>query len=209
MTIVREIADHFGSYPVFTYRDAELYLSGKGYKPRNLVRLLAYMKGIGKLHEVRKGAYTLSNDTMVAGFAYSPFYYGLLSALTIRGLWTQNSKPEIITVRKVRRSKVQVFGGRDTVFLHHIPAKYFFGFDILDYGKLRLPVADPEKTLIDLFYYKTKLAMQNYSGLLKAISMKKLQEYLKAYDRRTAEVVKRFAKKYKSLADSGKMESPY
>ena len=147
---------------------------------------------------------------MVAGFAYSPFYYGLLSALTINELWTQNSRPDIITIRKVRVSSMHIFGDmKETVFVHHVPAKYFFGFDIVKYGTLNVPVSDPEKTLIDLFYYKVRLPIQDYGELLKKISRKKVRKYLERYDKHTATVVLNFIKRYKGSADAGKLVSPY
>lgn len=195
---------------MFTYREVKLYLAGKRKKVRDLPRLISYMKSNGSIRAIRKGAYTFNNDIMVTGFAYGPFYYGLLSALTARELWTQNARPDIMTIRKVRSSRSYVFGGKtDVIFVHHIPAKYFFGFDTINYGKLKIPVSNPDKTLIDLFYYKARLAPQNYSGLLKAISGKRLREYLKLYDKHTAKAVLNFIKKYKPLADSGKLENPY
>ncbi len=209
MTIVKEIKSRFADYPVFTYRDVKLYL-GAAHSQANLVRILSYMKSNGMIYSPRKGIYTFKNDDMVSGFSYSPFYYGLLSALSIRELWTQNSRPDIITMRKVRTSKTHVFGSTErTIFVHHIPAKYFFGFDIMKYGGMNMPVSDPEKTLIDLFYYRIRLPIQNYARLLRAVHMKKLRAYLKAYDSRTYAVVAAFAKKHKKDADSGKSDSPY
>lgn len=210
MTIVRDITEHFSDYPVFTSRDLKLYFKARKLKMSNLSRLISYMKSNGKLYAVKSGAYTFKKDIMVAGFAYNPFYYGLLSALTIRELWTQNSKPDILTVRKIRTSTANIFSDKkEVVFVHHIPTKYFFGFDTFKYGALKIPVSDPEKTLIDLFYYKVRLPIQNYNGLLRAINRKKVRGYLKRYDRRTATIVTNFIKKYKGLADAGKLASPY
>lgn len=210
MTIVKDITEHFSDYPVFTYRDIKLYFTGKKIKAKNLTRLLSYMKSTGKLYTVRKGVYSFRKDDIVSGFSYSPFYYGLLSALTIRELWTQNSRPDIVTIKKVRSSNTHIFGdAKDVVFVHHIPAKYFFGFDIVKYGALKVPVSDPEKTLIDIFYYKVKLSIQNYDGLLRAVNRKKIRRYLKAYDKHTATAVLNFVKKYKGPADSGKLQNPY
>jgi predicted transcriptional regulator of viral defense system len=210
MVIVKDIARHFSDYPVFTNRDLALYFRTRKLKASNLSRLLSYMKASGKLYAVRRGVYTFRKDAMLSGFAYSPFYYGLLSALTIMGFWTQNSKPDIITIRKVRTSAVSIFGDeKERIFVHHIPAKYFFGFDIVKYGTLKVPVSDPEKTLIDLFYYKVTLPIQNYSELLRAINRNKIHEYLKRYDKHTTKVVMNFIKKYKGPADAGKLRSPY
>ncbi len=210
MTIVKDIIEHFSNYPVFTSRDLRLYFTGKGAKRHNLARIVSHMKGSGKLYTLRKGVYTFKKDDAVSGFSYAPFYYGLLFALTILELWTQNSRPDIITVRKVRTSKAYLFGDRrDVAFVHHVPAKYFFGFNIVKYGASKVPVSDPEKTLIDLFYYKVKLPIQNYSGLLRATNKAKLQKYLKSYDKHTATTVLNFFEKYKGPADSGKLVSPY
>ena len=210
MTIVKYIIDHFSDYHTFTHRDLTLYFRSKKLKTANLTRLIAYMKSSGKLYTIRKGVYTFRKDIMVTGFAYSPFYYGLLSALTIRELWTQNSRPDIITIRKVRVSSIHIFNDMgEAAFVHHVPAKYFFGFDIIKYGTLEIPVSDPEKTLIDLFYYKVKLPIQDYSELLKKISRKKIRKYLERYDKHTATVVLNFIKRHKESADAGKLASPY
>ena len=210
MTIVNEIKNHFSDYPVFTYRDLILYFRGKRIKPSNLTRILSYMKSNGSLYTLKKGVYTFKKNDMVSGFAYAPFYYGLLSALTLRELWTQNSRPEIITIKKVRSNRTPIFDDpKDVIFVHHVPIRYFFGFDIIKYGALKLPVSDPEKTLIDLFYYKVKLPLQNYDGLLRSIEIKKVHKYLKEYDRHTSRSVHNFVKKYKLPADMGKLRSPY
>jgi len=210
MAINREITEKFSGYPVFTYRDVKLYFKGREKSARNLARIISYMKSTGRIYAVTKGVYTFNKDDMVSGFAYSPFYYGLLSALTIRELWTQNSRPEVMTMKRVRASRVQIFDdANDIIFIHHIPARYFFGFDVIKYGKLMLPVSDPEKTIIDLFYYRTRLAIQNYDGLLRALSKSKLDRYLKRYDKHTIASVLKFVKRYKPLADSGKLESNY
>ena len=210
MPISNEIISHFAKYPVFTYRDVELYLKGKGKRTGNLPRTISYLKSSGRLYTIRKGSYTLKRDSAVAGFAFTPFYYGLLSALTIRDLWTQDSRPEILTLRKVRNSRMHIFGDpKNTIFVHHVPAKYFFGFEVIGYAGLKVPVSDPEKTLIDLFYYKVRLSIQDYGGLLKAIDRRKLAEYLKFYDKHTSVSVTNFIKRYKHQADSGEMQSPY
>lgn len=210
MTINKEIADKFSSYPVFTYRDVKLYFKGRKKETKNLARILSYMKKSGKIYTIAKGTYSLSEDSIVSGFAFRPFYYGLLSALTINGLWTQISKPDIITIKRVRSSRISIFNDKDNViFIHHIPAKYFFGFDIIKYGRFTVPVSDCEKTLIDMFYYRTKLAIQEYGELLRKINEDKLNQYLKKYDKRTKLIVLNFIKKYKPMADSGKLESPY
>jgi predicted transcriptional regulator of viral defense system len=207
MNAGRKIIGKFSQYPAFTYKEVEFYT---GRSVPDLARVLSYMKKTGRIYTIRKGVYTTTKDSMLSGFAYTPFYYGMLSAMTIRGLWTQESRPDIITIRKVRNSRKAVFGDRtDVVFVHHIPARYFFGYDIVKYGRFMLPVSDAEKTLIDLFYYRVRLAVQNYGNLLAAVRQRKLKEYLMTYDAHTVSSVTNFVKRYKRAADSGRLTSEY
>ena len=61
------------------------------------------------------------------------------------------------------------------VFVHHIPARYFLGFDIISYGELKIPVSDPEKTPIDLFYYKVRFPIQYYDSFSELLKGKNHQ----------------------------------
>ena len=176
----------------------------------DIARVLSYLKTSGRIYSIKKGVYSATKDDAVAGFAYAPFYYGLLSALTMRGLWTQHSRPDVMTMKRVRSSRTTVFGDADDViFLHHVPAKYFFGFGTVRYGKFSVPVSDPEKTLIDLFYYNVRLSVQSYSGILSAIDLRRLGGYLGRYDERTRVDVKGFVEKYKPMVHLKRLESPY
>ncbi|HUB92857.1 MAG TPA: hypothetical protein VL945_02755 [Candidatus Saccharimonadales bacterium] len=205
----RRILLRFSNYSVFTFRDLRLQFKDE-VTEANLLRILSYLKKSGRIYGVRKGIYTTKKDSMVSGFAFKPFYYGMASALTIRELWDQNSRPEIITTRHVRASEMKIFGEEgNRIFVHHIPMKYFFGFDMLEYGKIKVPVSDPEKTLIDLFYYKTRLSIKNYGGLLKKIDIERLMEYLRRYDKHTKTTVLNFIKRFKQPAEAGKLDNPY
>ncbi len=208
MTTTSSITEKFSGYPVFTNRDVRLFL-GRKAKAANVARLLSHMKRAGRIHQVVRGVYSATVDERVSGFAFQPFYYGTLYALTLRELWTQNSRPEIITLKKIRKSGILIFGGKVGVKLHHLTPKRFFGFDMLVVGGMKVPVSDPEKTLIDLFFYKIRLPIQEYDGILNAINVKKLDSYLKAYDGHTRKTVMNFVKKYLKLAKRGKLRSGY
>ncbi len=210
MTISKQILSKFSGYPAFSYRDVYTYFNIAPSKRANLTRILSHLKSSGKIFTVAKGIYTTHRNDVVCGFAFKPFYYGLLYALTIRELWSQNARPDIITLRNVRSSEISIFNDKkDVVSIHHSPVKYFFGFDILDYSGLKVSVSDPEKTLIDLFYYKTRLPIQEYSGLLKAVNRNKIEDYLKNYDKHTIATVNNFLNRYKTKADKGKLENQY
>ncbi|MDE1825956.1 MAG: hypothetical protein KGH61_05670 [Candidatus Micrarchaeota archaeon] len=209
MKITNRVIEKFSAYPVFTYRDVRLSFN-RSVKDANIFRALSYLKSTGRLFAIAKGRYTFNKDSAITGFAYAPFYYGLLYAMSIRELWTQNTMPEIVTLKTVRKGKAHAFGrGGSMISLHHSTPKHFFGFETIRYGKLSLPVSDPEKTLIDLFYYKTRLATQNYSGLLRAVNAAKLNRYLTEYDNHTKSAVSNFMRKYKRIAQDGGLESKY
>ncbi len=207
MTTGQEILKKFADYPAFSYRDVQTYFQGR-HRTQQLSRTMSYLKSRGKVFTLRKGMYTLRKDGAVSGFGFSPFYYGLLYALTIRDLWTQNAEPEIITLKRVRRSKLSLFGSQGThATVHHSQPKHFFGFEILNYNGIDVPVSDPEKTLIDLFYYNIRLPIQSYGLLLGKINRRKVLDYLKRYDNHTRKAVANFILKYQSRAKS--LESPY
>ncbi len=208
MTLADDILKKFSGYPTFTYGDVKM-LFGRTSEKHDFARTLAYLKKTGRLHGIVKGAYTTSMDAMTAGFAFQPFYYGLRSALTIMDAWTQMPIPEVVTLRRVKRARISVLDGHARIMLHHSRPAYFFGFSIREYGKMRVPVSDPEKTLIDLFFYKVRLPIQQYSGILNLIERKKLLEYLKAYDGHTRATVANFVRRYLGPARRGKLESPY
>jgi len=209
VTLTDSIMAAFSQYPAFTYRDVRLRFGGS-HSANVLSRTLSHLKSTGRIFAIRKGRYSVVRDSMVSGFAFRPFYYGLLSAMSIRDMWTQNTRPDIITTKTVSVSRTNVFGKDGPVVLvHHIPTKYLFGFDTVRYGSLSIPVSDPEKTLIDLFYFRVRLPIQDWSGLLKAIDPAKLDRYLKHYDSHTKASVTNFVRRNRDAALDGKLESPY
>lgn len=207
--LAKKLERKFESYPAFTFRDAEIYLGSVGENTKNLARSLAHLKKTGRIVTIVRGVYTFNKDDLVLGHGYSPFYFGLLHAMSLREFWTLESRPEIITVRTVRRSRVHMLNDRIAVSVHHISGDRFFGYDFVKYGRFKVPVSDTEKTLIDLFYFDIKLPIQNYSIMLKSLKMKKLRKYLSKFDQKTKTKVLEFVSKYKKIADEGRLESPY
>ncbi len=204
-----ELQARFKDWPVFTTSDAYLLLKSKHKVSKSTVQVtISRMTSSGRLFRVSKGAFSFKNNSVVAGFSYSPFYYGGLCALMIQDLIDDQVIMEVMTTRSIRRKMSESFN--DTrLILHHISKKHFFGFRNLQYGGLTVPVSDPEKTLIDLFHYRLRLSIQDYGDLLKAISRRKVQKYLEAYDRHTKTTVLNFVRKYKPPADRGELTNPY
>jgi hypothetical protein len=54
----------------------------------------------GRIYKITRGSYTFYDEVQYAGFAFQPFYYGLEDALSLLGLWKQETNPVIITPGK-------------------------------------------------------------------------------------------------------------
>jgi predicted transcriptional regulator of viral defense system len=211
MKITDELLRRFKSWPTFTALDAYRHIkkvSRSATRTSVQVTLFRLVRD-GRLYRVAKGVFSLRDNAEYTGFAFSPFYYGGLSALMIRDLIDDQVKLEIMTTKTVRKSHMALFDGSVEVILHHVSSARYFGFDMIAYGGIEVPVSNPEKTLIDLFYYGIRLPIQDYSELLRVVSREKVRGYLKVYDKHTATVVLNFIKKYKGPADSGRLRNPY
>ena len=211
MKMTDELLERFKNWPTFTALDAYRYIKKvrKSTTRTGIQVTLFRLVRDGRLHRVAKGVFSLRDNAEYAGFAFSPFYYGGLSALMIRDLIDDQVKLEIMTTKAVRKSHMALFDGSVEVIMHHISSARYFGFDMVAYGGIEVPVSNPEKTLIDLFYYGIRLSIQDYSELLRTVSRETVRGYLKAYDKHTATAVLNFIKKYKGLADSGRLRNLY
>ena len=183
--IVREA---FKKNAVFSIKDLRILLDKNGIS-RPYSNLLTHnLLAKGELKRIAKGIYSFQDDVMVAGFAFSPFYYGLQEALSLRNLWEQETIPVILTPKRVRTGIRKIMGSN--VLVRRIDRKMFFGFDMVKYYDLWLPVSTPEKTLIDFIYFKEHLPKQALEELKAKIDNKKLEQCLKRCSRKLKKKVK-------------------
>jgi predicted transcriptional regulator of viral defense system len=183
MTYTKKVIEHFRNLPAFTISDLQVFL--KGIKLQYLRLLIHNLMTRHGLNRIARGVYTFKNEIQIVGFGFKPFYYGLQDALSLRGLWEQETNAVVITPRKVRSGMRQFIGGNYLV--RRINRKMFFGFEMIKYSDFWIPVSDNEKTLIDLIYFKEPVPKE----LLQHINKKKLREYLKRCPNRIAKMVKR------------------
>ncbi|MGA3020860.1 MAG: hypothetical protein ABSD68_02845 [Candidatus Micrarchaeales archaeon] len=181
---VKIIRERFNSldYPVFTLSDMRVVLGKEGITQRYLKELVSRLIRAKEIHRINKGTYTFYDDTAVVGFAYRPFYYGLEDALSYRNFWTQATNPIVITPNRVREGQRKF--GNANYLVRRIKPKLFFGFSFVNHYGFWLPVSDPEKTLIDLVYYRHGVRADAIESLTKAIDRKRLEEYMKKYSKR-------------------------
>ncbi len=177
MKYVNLVRQHFREQPVFSIADMRRFLAKKGISKSYSTLLAHNLLGQGEINRIAKGVYSFHSDPMVSGFAFPPFYYGLQEALSLRNLWEQETNPVIITPLKVRPGLRKIMGSN--VLVRRIGRKMFFGFDLLKYYDLWLPVSDAEKTLIDFVYFKEHLPKETLQELKAKTNKKRLAGYLK------------------------------
>ncbi len=177
MKYLREMREHFRAAPAFTMSDLKVFLGRKGIG-RGYLRLLIHnLLAKGEMRRIARGVYTFSSDAQLVGFGFRPFYYGLQDALSLRGLWEQESNPVVITPRRVRAG-VRSFGGANYL-VKRMRRSMFFGFETLKYAGFWIPVSDVEKTLIDFIYFRQPLGSETVNEMKKRIKKKKLGGYLR------------------------------
>lgn len=182
MKYVNAFLKYFGAFPTFSSRDVRLFLrknsAGSDYYKIFMHNIIKR----GKVFTIRRGCYTLHNDPTVAGFAFSPFYYGLETALTYYKLWNYVTPLSIVTTKRVRKGSIVLLGRNANV--RRIQKKHFFGYSMVHYGdNLYVPMADIEKTLIDSVYFHSRFSKEVYATISKRIGRKKLSDYLKCYSK--------------------------
>ena len=195
MKYMAEFIEHFNKRNYFSIRDARIFLKQKKISTGYLKLLIHTLLKKNKLKRLAKGIYTFKDELMVAGFAFSPFYYGLHEALSIHRLWGQATNPVIITTKKVRAGTRTVMDSNITI--KRISPKMFFGYKIIEHYGLQIPVSDLEKTLIDFAYFRQKIPEEALKTLLASIQKKRLGEYLRKSPKQTRKAITKLLEKPK------------
>ncbi len=188
----RELEARLGSQPTFSIQDA-----GRLFPKTSRAYLALMLHNLWKknrIFRISRGIYSFHDDTTAAGFAFSPFYYGLQNALSIHGLWEQETNPVILTPRRVRTG-LRVFAGANYL-VRHMGRPLFFGFDMMQYSGLWVPVSDVEKTFIDLVHFRQPVSDELLAEFRGRLDKKKMEKYIARCPARLAKQVRvRLAKK--------------
>jgi len=177
MKYMKEFRSHFSNKPAFKAKEADLFLRNRGGSRGYHKLVIHNLLSRGEIYKITKGAYTFHGDAQMVGFGFSPFYYGLEEALSIRNLWDQETNSVVITPRKVRVG-VRQFEGRNFI-VRRINRKMFFGYSFVRYDDFFIPVSEVEKTFIDLIYFKINLPSELMSAILSRSNKTVLKEYSK------------------------------
>ncbi len=181
MKYVKAFLKYFKVFPTFTAKDAKLFLKKNGAGSDYYKVFMHNMIKSGNVFSVGRGHYTLHDDPVVAGFAFSPFYYGMEMALTHYKLWDYMTPISIVTTNRVRKGSIELLGRNASV--RRIQKEKFFGYSMVYYkDDIYIPMADIEKTLIDSVYFHSRFNKGVYVAIAEKIDRKRLARYLKHYN---------------------------
>src|SRR3989344_4419880 len=189
MKYMKEFAEHFSGKPVFSISDVKRHFSHKKLSGKYLHTFIHNLRESGKITRITRGIYTFKTDPNAAIFAFSPAYFGLQDALSLKNLWEQETNPVIITTRKIRPGTRTILGAK--IIVRRISKKMFFGQETIKSGDMWLQVSDTEKTLIDFAYFNEPLGKETLKNMRKKINTKKLNAYLKRVSERTQKKVRK------------------
>ncbi len=122
--------------------------------PRPYVKqLLHRLETSGKITRIERGKYTTSEDPItVSVYLTSPCYLSMWTALSIRKLTTQLPfSVEIVTTRQRYRRTI-TFKGTPIVF-YRVRPTMLYGYENILWKDHRVPVARPEKIIVDALYF--------------------------------------------------------
>ena len=173
----------------FTTRDITLFLTSKKAPKTYTSLFLNNNLKNKKIFRIKKGNYSFSQNIENIEKSFMPSYHGLQDALTIHGLWQQQTNPIIITPRKIRTGERKIFETK--VIIRKINRKMFFGYEEKKYFDKWITVSDIEKTLIDLAYYNEPINKETLTNIKKKINKTKLEKYLKKCNTKTKTKIKK------------------
>jgi len=148
--------------------------------PQNYAKkILHELSKTGKIIRIERGKYTTLDDTyIVATHLTEPCYLSMWSALSIHKLTTQIPfSVEIVTTRKRFNRKI-MFKNTPIIFYTAQPEMMYGYENIVWKEDIRIPVAKPEKIIIDALYFKA-ISAEDLSEIIDMINKKILVSYAK------------------------------
>ncbi len=142
--------------------------------------LLHNLRRRGEVVELVKGVYTFKKSPYMIVKAIPMSYVGLGSAAFLHGAWNQVGAITVLSPaasRTVRSGERVVAGFK--VIVRRISKKMYFGYEYIYMEDLEewIRVSDPEKTLIDLVYFRHP-AIDEMPELIQMVDVSKVEAYL-------------------------------
>ncbi|MBI5185513.1 MAG: hypothetical protein HZA01_07280 [Nitrospinae bacterium] len=186
-----EFQRRLSNYPVFSLRDIKKIIPDFSY------RQLDRWEKRGYLRKLKQEYYCLAERETTQSFLlytankiYSPSYISLEKALKFYGFIPE----EIFQITSVSAKKTANFLTSVGDFSYrHIKPSLFFGYRLLDFGKQKILMAEPEKAVLDYLYLHPRLRTaddflemrmnrKEFSG---QIDCEKFKNYLAAFQNKS------------------------
>lgn len=161
--------------PVFGVSD----LTHQNISQQYAKKILHELHKSEKITRIERGKYTIIDDPLtVATHLTEPCYVSMWSALSIRKLTTQIPfSVEIVTTRKRFNRKI-IFNNTPIIFYNTHP-KMLYGYENIIWKEhIRIPVAKPEKIIIDSLYFRT-ISPEELIEIITTMDKKLLRSYAK------------------------------
>ena len=131
----------------------------------------------GRITRVERGKYTIYDDALiVATHLTEPCYVSLWSALSIHKLTTQIPfSIEIVTTRKRFNRKI-MFNNTPIIFYTAQPTMMYGYENIIWKEDIRIPIAKPEKIIVDALYFHT-ISAEELHDIITLVNKKLLIYY--------------------------------
>ena len=161
--------------PVFGVSD----LTHQNISQQYAKKILHELHKSEKITRIERGKYTILDDVLtVATHLTEPCYVSMWSALSIHKLTTQIPfSVEIMTTRKRFNRKI-MFNNTPIIFYTAQP-KMMYGYENIIWKEhIRIPVAKPEKIIIDSLYFRT-ISPEELIEIITTMDKKLLRSYAK------------------------------
>ena len=144
-------------YYIFSYEDILSFYPGAD--GGNLKRMIHRWKKEGWISGLKRGLYELTypkdfvfSDMHIANKLYSPSYVSLETALS-----NYSIIPEVsMAVTSITTKPTRRFKNRHGLFIYRtVKPSFFTGYYVEKEGGFNIFIAEPEKALIDYWYFKT------------------------------------------------------
>jgi len=172
-----ELLQQVSDLPLFY---SELLYAGEVDRA-NIQKQLSRWSAANKIHQLRRGLYTLAkpyqqtqpHPFLIANHLISPSYVSLQSALAYYDLIPETA-PQVLSITSRHRSQaMETFYG--SFQYHHIKPAFFTGFHLVQLDADQSAyLARPEKALLDLIYLTKQGSTQAYLESLRLQNLDQL-----------------------------------
>lgn len=183
-----EFQKRLSAHAIFSLRDAL-----KAVPNFNRIQLDRWEKR-GYTKKIKRGFYCFADQEVnqnllfhTANKIYTPSYISLETAMKHYGLIPE----EIFQITSVGTKKATVFETPIGNFSYrHIKPGLYWGYRLVDFGRQKLLLAEPEKAILDYLYVNPRLKTANdFEGMRmnvdefkEQVSLEKFQKYVKVFN---------------------------